>query len=484
MEGRRVSSQSVDLLLVNPGNRLKQFASLHSFATVAPPLGIAMIAAYAREHGISVAIIDAEAEFWTPAETIAAIQKYDPLIVGLTTFTTKMSAAEETMHLVKAWRSDVFTLVGGHHASAIPRETVAHPDIDFVAAGEGYHSVVDLVSAVKAGNATPDIQGIWNKKSSNAGMVIYPYSMDTLPYPAWDLLPMDKYRAHHWQGWGHKNPDLSRFGLLRSSAGCPFSCRYCSVNVVYGKNYVRYINPQRVADELQLLVEKYGVKFIEIIDDTFTLNWERTHSICDAIIERGLGDEVEMWCFSRTDRTDPALLKKMRAAGITFVFIGLESGSDEVLMGINKKQTVAQIKEACKKVWDAGIYIGGNYMFGLRNDTHETMQKTLDLALELKTEWANMFVMQAYPGTEYHEMAKEKGYPLPKTWDQYGFFAPDAVPLRNDNLDCKDILSFRDNAFVEYYSNPEYHRVLERKFGADVVEYVKGMLNTKIERSH
>jgi radical SAM superfamily enzyme YgiQ (UPF0313 family) len=294
---------------------------------------------------------------------------------------------------------------------------------------------------------------------------------------------MDKYRGHHWQGWGRPDADLSKFSLLHTSVGCPFSCAYCSVNMVYGKNYVRYIEIESVVDKLEVLVRDYGVKFIEIIDDTFTVNTKRVHELCDAIIARGLGDEVEMWAFARTDRTDADLLKKMRKAGITWVFMGLESGADEILQGVNKKQTVTQIKDACNKVWDAGIYIGGNYMFGHRKDNHDTMQITLDLALELNTEYANFFVTMAYPGTEYYDLAKEENYPLPQTWDQYGFFAPDSIPLENDQLTYKEILSFRDDAFIKYFSNNTYQDMIRGKFGQGTVDYINNhILSKKLTR--
>ena len=194
--------KKVDLLLVNPGNRMEQFASLNTLATVAPPLGIAMVGAYARQEGIRVAVIDAEAEFWTPDMTIEAIKEYDPLIVGLSAFTTKMHAAEQIMKLVKEWRPDVYTLIGGHHSSAIPEETARTWYIDYVLAGEGYESIVSLVRELKDGNTNPSIEGIWYDEGDvihKAGMASYTRDIDSLPYPAWDLLPMDKYRAHHWQ---------------------------------------------------------------------------------------------------------------------------------------------------------------------------------------------------------------------------------------------------------------------------------------------
>ena len=177
-------------------------------------------------------------------------------------------------------------------------------------------------------------------------------------------------------------------------------------------------------------------------------------------------------------------LKKMRKAGIEWVFMGFESGSDEVLQGVNKKQTRETIRKASQIVHDAGINIGGNYVFGLPEDTQETMRATLDLAKSLNTESANFFIMMAYPGAQYHELAKEKGYPLPEKWGQYGFFAPDALPLRNKALSGEDILEFRDKAFHEYFNSERYQTMLRNKFGENVLEFMRTkILSKRIQRT-
>ncbi|MDO8461244.1 MAG: radical SAM protein [Deltaproteobacteria bacterium] len=477
----------VDLLLVNPGNRLEQFAKLNELATVAQPLGIAMIAAFIRQFGYSVAIIDAEAEFWTPEQSIAEIQKYDPILLGLSAFTTKMTAAEKTLRLVKEKMPGVKTMIGGHHSSAIPEQTVKEGTADFVIQGEGYYPTLELLKGLKKGQKDDfNIKGVWYLKNGevikNARADSFK-NIDELPFAAWDLLPMKKYRAHHWQTWDY-NLDLSGFSLLHTSYGCPFQCDYCSVNVVYEKYTKRYRDPERVAQELSLLVNEYKVKHVEIIDDTFTVNFKRVEELCETLIRYGLGDKVNMWCFGRTDRVDAHLMSLMKRAGINWVFMGFESGSDEILASVHKKQTIAQIKKAADTVRKAGLCVGGNYVFGLPQDTPESMQATLNLAKEMNTEYANFFVMMAYPGTGYYEMAKQKNYPLPEKWGQYGFFAPDALPLRNERLTAEDILKFRDGAFQEYFGGASYQGMIEKRFGTNTLNFIRDkILSKKISRT-
>ena len=471
----------VDLLLVNPGNRLEQFARLSDLATIAQPLGLAMIAAYVRQFGFSVAIIDAEVYGWIPEEVIKKISEYNPLVIGLSAFTTKMTAAGKILFLIKKYMPQVITIVGGHHPSAIPTRTLEEEAVDFVIKGEGFFPIVELLRCIKDRRNEFNIPGVWYREGDKIignGQASGLTNLDDLPMAAWDLLPMERYRAHHWQSWDH-GLDMSGFAIIYTSLGCPFNCAYCSVNVVYQERRVRYRSPEKVVDEIRYLVEHYGVRYIEIIDDTFTLNYKRVELLCDKIIESGLGDKVSMWCFARTDRADKKLMEKMRQAGIRWVFMGFESGDDVVLQGVNKKQTIDDIRVAVQNVREAGIYIGGNYVFGLPNDTKETMETTLAFAKELNTEHANFFVMMAYPGTQFHNLSKEKKYPLPEEWGQYGFFASNAIPMRNDNLSSQEILVFRDKAFQEYFSSQRYQSMILAKFGEEVLEFLRTKILTK-----
>ena len=475
----------VDLLLINPGNRLEQFATLNELATVAQPLGLAMLAAFARREGFTVAIIDGEANFWTPEQTAKEAANYSPILVGLSAFTTKMTAAGKILNLIKLSNPSIKTLIGGHHASALPEKTLKEEAVDFVIQGEGFFPIVRLLKYLKAKIDNHDIPGVCyikDEKVVSNGRAEGIDNLDDLPVAAWDLLPMEKYRAHHWQAWDY-NLDTSGYAIIYTSLGCPFSCDYCSVNVVYGKHSTRYRSPESVVNEIEILVNKYKVKHLEIIDDTFTLNPRKVEGICDAIIERKLGNKLNIWCFARTDTVNPRFMKKLKQAGINWIFMGFESGSDEVLQGVNKRQTVEQIKNANSIVHEAGIHIGGNYVFGLPGDNVSTMGETLSLAKDLNTEYANFFLLMAYPGTKYYEVAQEKNYPLPEKWGQYGFFAPDALPMRNDILSSKDIISFRDKAFVEYFSSCTYQDMISAKFGGHIKDYINNhILSKKIQR--
>ncbi len=476
--------QTVDLLLVNPGNRVEQFANLAPLATVAQPLGIAMLAAYVREQGISVAIFDAEAYGLTPVEAADQIEALynPPLLVGLSAFTTKMTSAGHIMQELKRRWPETKMMCGGHHPSAIPERTLREEATDYVIKGEGFYPVTELMQRLKKGEHCYDIMGVWLWRPDGTvhpgGQAPGPQKLDELQFPAYDLLPMKQYKAHHWQAWGRGTIDTTGFSLIHTSLGCPYNCSYCSVNVVYERHTVRYRSPVKVADEIEHLINVYGVQHFEFIDDTFTTNRKHVEAICDEIISRGLGDKVNAWAFSRVDRADPRFLAKMKAAGINWVFMGLESGNDTVLLGVDKGQSVADIREAVDKVHAAGIHIGGNYVFGLPEDTHESMDQTFALARDLNTEYANFFIMMSYPGSFMHD-ALPPADALPKKWSQYGFFAPDALPLRNATVSAADILERRDRAFKEYFGGERYQGMVEQKFGSETLEFLRSQVLSK-----
>ncbi len=478
--------QAIDLLLVNPGNRVEQFAALAPLATIAQPLGIAMLAAYLRQQGIDVAIFDAEAYGMTPLEAVDAIeQRYEPKMVGLSAFTTKMTSAGAILREVKRRWPEVLTMAGGHHPSAIPERTLREESVDFVIKGEGFYPVTEMMHRLQKKEDVRGIKGLWCKNADgtihNGGQAPGPLKLDELPLAAWDLLPMDLYRAHHWQAWG-RGLDTRGFAIVNTSLGCPFACSYCSVNVVYERHTVRYRSPVKVADEIELLINEYGVQHFEIIDDTFTTNRKHVEAICDEIISRDLGDKINAWCFSRVDRADPRFLAKMKAAGINWVFMGLESGNDTVLLGVDKGQTVAEIRQAVDRVHAAGIHIGGNFVFGLPEDTTESMYQTFALAQDLNTEYVNFFIMMAYPGSFMHDVAPPADA-LPAKWSQYGFFAPDALPLRNATVSAREILDVRDRAFNDYFGSARYQHMVGQKFGSATLTFLREqVLSKRIER--
>ena len=137
-----------------------------------------------------------------------------------------------------------------------------------------------------------------------------------------------------------------------------------------------------------------------------------------------------------------------------------------------------------EKVRDAGINVIGNYIFGLPEDDHVTMQETLDLALDLNCEFANFYSAMAYPGSPLYALALRNGWPLPEKWSGYSQHSVDALPLPTKYLSAAEVLRFRDNAFHVYFTSPRYLDMVARKFGPETVEHLRDVTRHKLERQH
>lgn len=477
-------NDKLDLLLVNPGNRTKIYGDLHEYAGIAPPIGIGLLAAFVRKQGNTVKIMDAEARNWNPEYTVKEIIKQHPLLVGISAYTTKMTSAGKILTLLKKEAPHIKTIIGGSHSSALPEQTLLEEDTDFVCKGEGFYPLVELLAVLKSGNYANgySINGLWylrdNKVISNSPSQLFE-NLDKLPFVAWDLLPMEKYRAHHWHCWN----DIERrkpYAVIYTSLGCPFKCSFCSVNVVYGKSGFRHRSPENVLEELDLLINKYNIKNIEIVDDTFTVKKDRVRKICDLIIERGYN--LNLWCYARVDTVDKPLLHKLKQAGFNWIAYGIEAGNKSVLNNVLRKTNFNQIKRAIDMTREADIHMVGNYIFGLPEDDTETMNSTLDLATRINAEWANFYSAMAYPGTELYKNAINKNIPLPQKWEEYGQYTEGALPVSTKYLQGSEVLQFRDKAFKTYYSNTEYIKTIKEKFGKQIADYVGNMLKHDIRR--
>ena len=472
-----------DIILINPGNWTAVYGQVGGLYGISPPLGIGMIASFVRQNGFSVEIIDAQALNISPEDVSKIIAEKQPLAAGVSAFTPQMTAAAEILSFIKKNAPGVKTLIGGHHSAALPRKTMEETDADFLCSCEGFLPTLNLLRLLKENPRRVDFQveGLWHKNPNgifpNPAAPLFK-NLDELPFTAWDLLPMEVYRAHNWHAFGYDS--RSPYAVMFTSLGCPFSCTYCSVNAVYGRHSYRVRSPEHFCAEVDHLASAYGVRHVEIVDDTFTIDKERVHRICDILIERG--HAINFWAYARTDTVDSALLKKMKRAGINWVCYGFESGNERVRDSVNKRQST--ISEAIAMTREAGIKILANFMFGLPEDDEESMRETLALAKRINAEYANFYSVMAYPGSKLYEEAVEQGWRLPDVWHGYSQYAYETLPLQTRRLSGPQVLTFRDKAFKEYFSNPAYQEMVREAFGQKIVDSIRGMLTKQLKRKY
>lgn len=492
----------VELLLVNPGGRAQIYQSLASELTaVEPPVWAGLIASFVRGKGRSVAVLDTNAEGIGPEEAAEQTVARRPRLVAVPVYGHQPSASTQVMPAARALVNAIkdlapelpVILVGGHVAS-LPERTLAEERCDFVADGEGLHTLVDLLEAYAS--VAPDlgkVRGLWTREGKGARRTApAPLVQDLdaeMPGIAWDLLPMQRYRAHNWHCFGE--PNRMPYVSLYTTLGCPYKCSFCCIQAPFKSgeaaagykpsvNSYRMWSPARVLDDLTHLVERYGVRHVKLADELFVLNARHVNALCEGIVERGL--DLNIWAYARVDTVKEGMLEKLRRAGVRWLAYGIEAASERVRDDVDKGFGDALVHATLEKTRAADIYVIGNYIFGLPEDDFETMQKTLDLALSLDCEFANFYCAMAYPGSSLYERAVAEKWPLPETWSGYSQHAVDTLPLPTRHLGAGQVLRFRDEAFQTYFRNERYLALVERRFGAATRREIEAMTAHRLER--
>lgn len=480
----------IDLLLVNPSDRPLYQELGSSIAGIEPPFWAGLIASFIRRQGYEVRMLDAEAENLSAEEAAERVAQERPLLTAVfaqgsaptTSSTPKMASAGDFLRVLKKKSPELKTILGGIHPSALPYRTLQEEEVDFVCQGGGFYTILGLLEKLKKGASPLDIGGLWYL---NGGLVCHSRARllepDKLPPVAWDLLDVTKYRAHNW----HCLDNLDRrtpYAVIYTSLGCPFNCRFCNIHAMYlgTKPSIRFRSVEDVVSEIELLVDKYGVRNIKVMDELFTLKRDYVSLLCDLIIKRGY--DLNMWAYGRVGLVDRELLKKMKNAGINWICYGFESASETLRRGVGKKFGQSPMYRAIEFAYEAGMHIQANFIFGLFEDNLETMQETLEMAQAFNFEWVNFYCCTAYPGTKLYEDAIKEGMKLPETWADYGQYSEGFLPLPTKYLPAQDVLKFRDSAFEKYFSNPRYLGMIRHKFSEEAVGHITAMLSHKLKR--
>jgi len=480
-----------DIVLVKPGSQKQLYGELSAsnLTAIEPPLWGALLAAYLRVKGYSVILFDAEVENWSYLQTAERIKEAAPRLAVITVSGTNPSAS--TMNMTGAGTilkhlgeiaPGIKTALVGLHPSALPERSLNEEQADFVCQGEGFHTLPALLDALEVNSGQYDIPGLWYMRDGRVisnGRPTPWENLDELPMAAWDLLPMTKYRAHNWHCFDHIN-ERQPYGVVYTSLGCPFKCSFCCINALFGRPGIRYRSPEFVVREVDFLVNTYGIKNIKIIDEMFALNDNHVSRLCDLLIERDYG--LNFWAYARVNTVNPRMLRKMKAAGINWIAYGFESGNKRVLRGVNKGYNRDNVDEIVRITYDEGLYICANYIFGLPEDDHDSMKDTLDLALRINAEWANIYSAMAYPGSRLYDQALAEGWPLPASWQGYSQYAYETLPLPTKYMSGIEVLRFRDYAFNAYYQNADYLAKIHKVFGAGTAGHVRKMTSTALPR--
>ncbi|MFH1651243.1 MAG: radical SAM protein [Chloroflexota bacterium] len=326
-----------------------------------------------------------------------AVRQANPTAVGLAHLTPSKYVVEKTAALIKEIDPRIRIIAGSFHPTFCPDEVLRNDNIDFIVRGEGEIPLLRLMEELK--KPGPDWETVPGISYRDADGQVHNNpapplieDLDELPFPARDLVlnrDYDKYRAH----------------CIATTRGCPYSCAFCADRRLWG-NRVRRRSVANVLAELRLLRDRYPVNFVDIFDGTFTYDRKYLQQFCEAIIDEKL--DINWRCTARYDNLDPDILKLMRRAHCTGMFVGLESGSNRILDGIDKKFHVDKILQVSKMIRKSGIPCATSILLGLPDEGREDIAETLELMKTVKTDILDVNVYTPLPGTPLYDAMSEE----------------------------------------------------------------------------
>lgn len=504
----------MDILFINPSNSTNVYQGLSKkFSAIEPPTWALLLAESSRSKGFKVGILDTNAEGLSDKESINKIIEKNPRIICFVVYgqnvnagTTSMSGALRLSEKIKENISAKIIFIGSH-VQALPKKTLEEEkSIDICCTNEGVYSLINIA---KLKNFKDDdlskINGIAFRKLNGEVILNPPENvvpqnrMDIdLPGYAWDLLPynnkpFDLYRSPSWHA-NYIEELRSPYAALQTSLGCQFNCNFCMINLInrnnndeigVASNYsgMRFWSPEFIIKEFDKLIS-LGVKTIRITDEMFLLNPKYYLPLCELLADRNKKDDLILWAYSRIDTIkNSERLKIIRKAGIRWLCLGIESGDKKIRLEVSKgKFEEVDVRSVIRKVHEADIEVISNFIFGLPGDDHNTMQKTLNLALELCTSAWNGYAAMALPGSQLYYDAIKNKVKLPEDYEGYSFHSYNTQPLPTEKLTPGEILKFRDEAFRKYHTHKPFLDRIEKKFGQRAVQHIKEILKVKLKR--
>lgn len=479
---KMVEEDNLDVVLIYPALSVKERYGNREMGDVGghlPPLGILSVAAYLRKNSYSVGVLDALARGWGPEEIVEYIIAKKPKVVGFSAITPIFHRAVDCAKRLKVEFPQLLTVIGGHHATILYRDVIKENKcFDIVVFGEGESTMAELMDVYKStgynyNRAISDydlfrgVDGIVFR--TNKEIVINKErelinDLNELPCPARDLVQMEKYRPLPNQ---YKRLPVAHMVVIR---GCPYQCSFCSNNFVFGSN-IRARSPQKVVEEISLLIDNYGVKEISFWDDMMTVNKKWMNEFCGLIIKNRL--DITWTCYARADTVTKELLQTMADAGCWNIFFGFESGVQQLLDNLNKGITLQDIRNANRWCKEAGIEVRASFMIALPGETPVLAQKTIDFAKELNPEYAQFCITTPYPGTKLFNEAHKWGT-LSYDYSKYNIWEPVFVPSGYNNK--KQIVEMEKRANVQFYFRPRavLNLIKHIRSWEDIRRYIKG----------
>ncbi|MCL4553962.1 MAG: cobalamin-dependent protein [Actinobacteria bacterium] len=413
-----------------------------------PPLQLAYAAGAVIDAGHEAQLFDAMNNGCGYEDIRRQIQDYAPdavmsldyLPVSGAISTATVPAALEVLRIAKEVDPSIATIIGGPHPTFMYDEILSrHPAVDFVIRGEIEETVAELISAIPDGDPTT-IAGIaYRVDSKTAVTSIRPHiaDLDSLS-PAWHLLEWKNY-SYNVYPWG-------RMASMLTTRGCMMACSFCSHKMFWRDDW-RARDPEKVVDEIRLLVDEYQVEFITLIDPYPTYDRERWERQLDLIIEADIDVHLLMETRVEDIIRDEDILHKYKAAKIIHMYLGAESSSDEMLASLNKGTNVEMNKKAIDLLREHDIMTETSFMIGFATETWESIESTINEAIRLNPDIAVFPIITPMPFTQLYEDSKDRI--RVDDWAKYNLITPIIEP---HDMSLDDVYRALAKCYMTFYA--------------------------------
>ena len=438
-----------------------------------PPIGMISVYVWLKHRGYNVELIDTQFGDYTDDTLKAHLRRNAYDVVAIPVYTSTADHAFQTGELVKEALPNCTLVMGNIHVTMLPELSMEQcPELDFIIRHEAEYCMDEFLTALASGDQDwSSISGLVYRDGDR--VVVNPQrpfmrDLDSLPLGCYGDLDLQRYIPHPTQ-----YVTLPNFPFL-TQRGCPYPCTYCEASLILGKK-TRYFSPERVVEELRILIREKGARGIYFQDSTFTMNRKYIMNLMELMIEADLG---LLWsCNTRADRVDPELLDAMYQAGGRGIILGIESGNQSTLDLVRKNTTVEKQTQGVQWIREAGFRYTTSFIICLPGETEEMVQNTIRYAKKMAAQISMFYLPVPYPGSELYESCKaDGGIRRVATWSDFlaiDFHNPVYV---NPNFGIEGMRYWYKRAFIEYYSAP---RVWASNLGSihnvrDLHRFVRG----------
>lgn len=439
-----------------------------------PALGLGYVASMVEREGYPVVYLDMFALNMHYREFRQYYQENPVNLVGITTDMSTLFPAKKIASIVHEINPGSRVIIGGINMKLYPEDIMAFPGFDIGVIGEGEYTIIALLEALEKQEDLHGVDGIVFKEDGKT--IITPprdliRDLDALPFPARYLMPNKQYVSN--------TSKRNVITTMITSRGCPFNCLYCVRESPYRKRSVA-----NVCDEIEHIRYTLGIKEIMFVDSTFSVSIPHAIEICKEIMRREI--DITWEASTRVDCVSKELFYWMRVAGCARIQFGVESGDERVLKILRKGITLSQIRNAVAWAKEAGLEILINYMIGCPGDTLVSIQKTIDLAIELDSDFAVFTITTAGPGTDMMDIAIEQGFASPEVITDFIHGKIRHLPkivFTTKEYDRKKLDDLLREAYRRFYFRPRYvlKRLKRMRSFPELWNHILGLKNVFLE---